>query len=671
VRAARRRSAALLLLVALPAAAAAAQAPRGLTPDLAAGMRQLGGIRISPDGSRVAYVVTVPDLATSTTNADVWVVPAAGGEPRRLTRGRTRDDSPLWSPDGTRLAFISDREERPQVWLIRADGGEAERLTESKSGVTAFAWSPDGRRIAFVAPRDRTADEERREKERDDAHVVDREFRATWLWVIDVATRAATGIVTDDGQVQDPQWSPDGTRIAYVALPTPRADDGRFADVRVVDVATRASRRLLDNPGPDVAPRWSPDGRSIALLTRGPRNAGILQSRLAVVPAEGGPAREVVRDFLHEPGPPAWSPDGATLYFWSQVRTRSRLFAVPAGGGVPRPLGDTPGSLGIFGGGAPSLSADGRTVAFGWSDLSAPDDVYVAATAGAWAPRRLTRLHPEVDSLPMGRGEVVRWRSTDGLEIEGIVVYPVGYQAGRRYPTVVHVHGGPSGIWNESFGANWYNSAQVYASQGWVSFLPNPRGSGGYGDGFLMANYRDWGGGDFRDIQTGLDELVRRGIADSTRLVQTGWSYGGYMTAWTLTQTSRFKALMVGAGLTNMYSMYSTNDLQTLLEEYFGAEPWDDEAAYRRASAMFHIRQARTPTLILHGQQDTRVPVGQAQELYMGLRKNGVPVELVFYPREPHGLLEPAHMRDKIARELAFFSRYALGQEPAPAAPVP
>jgi dipeptidyl aminopeptidase/acylaminoacyl peptidase len=243
------------------------------------------------------------------------------------------------------------------------------------------------------------------------------------------------------------------------------------------------------------------------------------------------------------------------------------------------------------------------------------------------------------------------------------VIYPAGYQRGKRYPMVVDIHGGPAGVWTNTFPGTWGNFGHVWAGKGWVCFYPNIRGSSGYGEKFLLANIRDWGGGDYQDIQSGIDYLTGRGIADPDKLAQSGWSYGGYMTAWTLTQTNRFKAVMVGAGLTDMFSMYSTNDLQRVLEGYFGAEPWNDLEVYRRASAMTFIKQAKTPALIQHGGADTRVPPGQAQELYMGLHKNGIPVELVFFPREPHGLQEPRHQLDKMRREYSWFSKYVLGVE--------
>jgi dipeptidyl aminopeptidase/acylaminoacyl peptidase len=645
----------LLAGLAALALAAPAVAQRPMTPDDVLKLRQVSDAQISPDGRWVAYVVSEADLAENGYNADVWLVAAAGGTPVRLTTSRKADNQPRWSPDGRWIAFLSSREERAQVWLIRPDGGEAERLTESKTGVQSFSWSPDGRTIAFLATRELTADEEKRQKAKDDPIVVDRDFRHGRLWTIDVASRQAKELVAGDFHVSAAEWSPDGTRLAVTVMPTPKADDGSRSDIHLVTVAGGERKLLLENAGPDHSPRWSPDGRQIAFLSREdlPRTVG--QQRLVVIDAAGGRPREVAPGFLYQPGPVTWSRDGRTLYFAASVRTTSQLFAVPAAGGTPRPLTSHEAVMG-----GPTWSADGRALAFTRSDTQRPADVWVASLP-ALAPVRLTDHNPEVAGLALGRSEVIRWKSRDGMEVEGLVIYPVGYERGRRYPTIAFIHGGPSGVWTQGFPGSWGNYGHVYAGRGWVSFYPNVRGSSGYGDAFLAANVRDWGGGDYQDIQTGLDHLARAGVADTARLAQAGWSYGGYMTAWTLTQTTRFKGVMVGAGLTNMFSMYSTNDLQTVLENYFGAEPWDDEEAYRRASAMTYIKQARTPTLILHGQQDLRVPVGQAQELYMGLRKNDVPVTLVFYPRAGHGLGEPRHQLDKMKREYAFFAKTVLG----------
>ncbi|MDX2058918.1 MAG: S9 family peptidase [Gemmatimonadales bacterium] len=633
-----------------------AEAQRPMTADDVLALKQVGDAQISPDGKWVAYTVSAVDLAQNATNSDLWLVATAGGDPIRLTTNPKADGQPRWSPDGRWIAFVSAREDRPQIWLIRPNGGEPEKLTDSKTGVQGFQWSPDGRTIAYVALRAATPEEEKKEKEKDDAIVVDRDFRFTRLWTIDVGSKQATEVVAGNFQLGDPQWSPDGTRIAYTVTPTPKADDGTRSDIHIVTLATKATRKLLENNGPDNGARWSPDGRWIAFLSRGDTLRSFGQQRLVVVSAEGGTPRAVAPNFLYQPGPVTWSSDGATLYFSASVRTTSQLFSVPVAGGQPTQLSRIKGTMG-----GPTWSDDGRVAAMTVADIQHPNEVHVVKDLARFAPERLTDHNPQLKDVALGRGETVRWKSKDGMEIEGVVVYPVGYDPSRRYPTMAFIHGGPSGVWTEGFPGSWGNYAHVWAGQGWVSFFPNVRGSSGYGEAFLKANVRDWGGGDYQDIQTGLDDLVRRGVADSTRLGQAGWSYGGYMTAWTLTQTNRFKGVMVGAGLTNMYSMYSTNDLQTTLENYFGAEPWDDEQAYRRASAMVYIKQAKTPTLILHGQQDTRVPIGQAQELYMGLKKNDVPVTLVFYPREGHGLGEPRHQIDKMKREYAFFAKTVLG----------
>lgn len=687
---------------------------RAMTFEDVLAVKNVSDAQVSPDGKWVAYVVTSTDLKENATDADIWLVSTAGGDPIRLTTSKKNDNQPRWSPDGKWLGFISAREEKPQIFLISPFGGEAEKLTGSKTGVQSFQWSPDGSRIAYVAAQEPTPEEERKQKDKDDAQVVDRDFKFARIWVIDLRTKKASELVSGEFTASDPQWSPDGRQLAYVVNPTPKADDGSRSDIWVTDAAASSDvaalqnklaelreslaslstagdrnyfrvmevqsqiaatqkeiaaksnrRKLVENDGPDFAPRWSPDGKQIAYLSRDLKAGEIGQQRLTVIAADGGVAREVATPFEYQPGPPRWSADGRTIYFNAGVRTTSQLFSVPASGGAPKQLSNVSGVIGQA-----SFSRDGSVVAFTKSDLQHPDDVYIAKGLPVAEPTRLTDHNPQVRELALGSSEVIRWKSKDGLEIEGLVIYPVGYEQGKRYPTVAFIHGGPSGVWTQGFPSSWGNFGHVWAGKGWVAFYPNVRGSSSYGEKFLLSNVRDWGGGDYQDIQSGLDHLIAKGIADSDKLAQSGWSYGGYMTAWTLTQTNRFKAVMVGAGLTDMFSMYSTNDLQRVLEAYFGGQPWDQLEAYRRASAMTFIKQAKTPTLILHGASDTRVPPSQAQELYMGLRKNNVPVELVFFPREPHGLQEPRHRLDKMRREYAWFSKYVLGvevPEPGPA----
>lgn len=709
-----KRNVVLLLVSIMASISAQAQQKRAMTFEDVMAIKNVSDAQVSPDGKWIAYVVTSADMKENSNDSDVWLVSTSGGEPIRLTTSKKNDNQPRWSPDGKRIAFISAREEKPQIFLISPFGGEAERLTESKSGVQSFQWSPDGNRIAYVAPQAPTPEEEKKQKDKDDAQVIDKDYKFARIWVIDVNTKKASEIVHGDFTASDPQWSPDGKSIAFVANPTPKADDGSRSDIWIVDLRGAAGtdqsdlekkmaglrqslaalstdgdrnyfrimetqgqmvavqreidqgtrkRKLVENDGPDVAPRWSPDGKQIAYLSRNLKSGEIGQQRLTLIAAEGGAPHEIATGLEYQPGPAKWSPDGRMIFFNASVRTTSQLFSVPATGGQSKQLSNFSGVVGQA-----SFSRDGSIVCFTKSDTQHPDDVYVTKIGAIESPTRLTDHNPQVRELALGSSEVIRWKSKDGTEIEGLVIYPAAYERGKRYPTVALIHGGPSGAWTQSFPGSWGNFGHVWAGKGWVVFYPNVRGSSAYGEKFLLSNVRDWGGGDYQDIQSGLDHLIAQGIADPDKLAQSGWSYGGYMTAWTLTQTNRFKAVMVGAGLTNMFSMYSTNDLQRILEAYFGAQPWDDLEAYRRASAMTFIKQAKTPTLILHGGSDTRVPPSQAQELYMGLRKNNVPVEMVLFPREPHGLQEPRHRLDKMRREYAWFSKHVLGIEvPAPA----
>jgi dipeptidyl aminopeptidase/acylaminoacyl peptidase len=662
----KKRFAQAMILGLAVAVSAAAQTKRPMNYDDVMAMKSVGNTAISPDGKHVAYTLSYADLKENERRTEIWIASSEksgeGGKPRRFTSGKN-DSSPQWSPDGQWIAFLSVRgtgeAAKPQIYLIPAFGGESDKLTDSKTGVNGFTWSADGKRIAYVAQAPLSEAEEKKQKDKDDAQVVDAGFRFSRLWTIEIESKKVSEIVRNDWVMSDPQFSPDGSRISFTVHPTPKADDGSLSDVYIASAdGSGTPRKLFDNAGPDAGARWSPDGKWIAFTSRDAKNGTIGIPGLYIISAEGGAPRAVTPNFDRAVSSVFWSPDGAAIYAVSQHRTLAQLIRIPAAGGEAKVISS---GEGLIGGASFTRNAD--KVAFTRADLQHPADVYVASTAG-FNPAKLSDHNPQLNEIALGRGEVIRWKSKDGMEIEGVLIYPVNYEAGKRYPTLANIHGGPSGVWTQAFPGTYGNYAHVWAGRGWAVFLPNVRGSSGYGEKFLLANYRDWGGGDYQDIQSGLDELVKRGLADPDRMGQTGWSYGGYLTAWTLTQTNRFKAVMVGAGLTNMFSMYSTNDLQRVLESYFGAQPWDDlEAYWAKTSAMAHIKKAKTPTLILHGGQDQRVPIGQAQELYMGLRKNNVPVQLVFFPREGHGLQEPRHQLDKMKREYAHFSKYVLGLE--------
>ena len=653
-----------ITLVLLFSLSVIAQTQRPMTFDDVMALKTVAASTISPDGKFVAYTLSYADMKDNERRTEIWMVATEGGKPRRFTNGKN-DNAPTWSPDGQTLAFLSARSAggtsseppRPQIYLISPFGGEAEKLTDAKAGVNSFTWSPDSKRIAYIAQVPLTDAEEKKQKDKDDAQVVDANFRYSHLWMIETETKKSNEIVKADLVLNDPQFAPDGKRISYTTTPTAKADDGNLSDIYIANIdGSGTPRKLYENSGPDSSARWSPDGKWISFNSRDEKKGNLGFPGLYVIAAEGGTPRAVSSNFDHSFSPAIWSRDTATLYVSSSHRTTSQIFSLPVTGGEAKLISSGEAVIG-----GASFTTNRDKIAFTRSDLQHPGEIFISSVAN-FNPTKLTDHNSQLKDIALGRSEVIKWKSKDGMEIEGLLIYPVGYEAGKRYPLFANIHGGPSGVWAQGFPGTWGNYAHVWAGKGWVTFLPNIRGSSGYGENFLLSNVKDWGGGDYQDIQSGIDELIKRGIADPEKLGQGGWSYGGYMTAWTLTQTNRFKAVMVGAGLTNMFSMYSTNDLQRTLEGYFGGMPWDDlEGYWTKTSAMAHIKKAKTPTLILHGGSDTRVPVGQAQELYMGLKKNNVPVQLVFFPREGHGLMEPRHQLDKMKRDYAHFAKYVLG----------
>jgi dipeptidyl aminopeptidase/acylaminoacyl peptidase len=651
---------------------------RAVTIDDVMQLKGVAGPAVSPDGTQVLYTVRQWEPASERekdrfeNRTRIWMVPVAGGAARQVAYGERGDSAPQWSPDGRYISFLSARgagtpedPPRAQIYLMRTDGGEAWKLTDAKEGVTTYSWAPNSRRLAYVSIDPRTSEQEADLKRRDDERVFEGDFRYAQVWTIDVESKASARVT--DGTAYSvrgtPSWAPDSQRLVFAAGITPMLRDYR-SDVYIADTAAKRIDRISTNPGQDQTPQWSPDGAWIAwqtdLSTAKPIGDGTLPSTVGISHlVVYDVAKKTLKDvsaasFDTDAGAPSWTADSKRILFSAGARTATDVFSFDLATG--RYLRRTTNRTVQLG----SRSRDGRVVAVTMDTPSTPSEVYATDTTFATF-RKLTDANPQAANFALGEAELVTWKN-DGLDVEGVLLKPVGYEPGKRYPLLVVAHGGPAGAYTNNYRVGGLEGGQFWAGQGWAVFYPNPRGSTNYGEKFLRANINDWGGGDYRDIMTGVDALVARGIADPNRLAHIGWSYGGYMTSWVITQTNRFKAAMVGAGLTDMASMYGTNDIPNVLITYFGGMPNKETMAlYSARSAMSHIENVTTPTLILHGASDERVPTGQAYELFRGLKDRGKTVELVFYPREGHGFTEYYHLKDRLTRIHAWVTKYTLG----------
>ncbi len=621
----------------------------------------VGAPRIAPDGTRVAYTVsetrTEKDKEWKTVT-QVWVVPTAGGVgdvARQFTRGDKSATAPEWAPDGTMLTFLSDREKdgERQVWMIRANGGEAWAVTSHKGGISSFRFSPDGKQLLFLATDQPGKEEEERKKVKDDTIEIDRNIKMAHLWLFNIEKKEEKRITEGDFTVGDPQWSPDGAQISYTTRPTPKADDGGLSDVWVMNSATKEKKRLEDTPSPSDNARWSPDGKWIAYTGTKDVNDGVETNYLYVIPSTGGSPKQLSAKFDLNVGTPVWSRDGKTLYFSSNVLEANEIFSADVASGTVTQVSKTGSSINIA-----QISQDGSTIVGTLSQPNGPSEVY-KSNLKFTQPTALTSHNRWLSDYALAETEIVKWKSKDGMEIEGLLTRPVGYAQGNKVPLLLNPHGGPTGASINSFNG----TVQVLAANGFAVLQPNFRGSTGKGLAFAQANKNTWGKGDYDDCMTGVDAMIARGLADPDRLGAFGWSYGGYMTFWILTQTDRFKAVSPGAGLTNMYSMYSQNDIQRYLRWFYTDKaPWDAYELYWDRSPMKYVNNVKTPTMIMHGQVDIRVPLAQAQEFYMALKERKVPVEFVVYPREGHGFTEPRHQMDRVQRYVKFFAKY-LGEK--------
>lgn len=635
-----------------------------LTPELIVTIKTTGDVQLSPDGKTIVFQVSRPrrdDEKPGGAITEIWKISSQGGDPARFTYNEKSDRSPQFSPDGKSVAFISTRGEsdKGQIYIIPIDGGEAVQLIPKAFGtensVQMFKWSPDGNKIAYTMTEPKTKDEQQAEKDGKDWSVVDQNYKHTRLYTIDVKTGNTKLISKSQMTVHDFDWSPDGGQFILAATETPLIDDS-YMRVKLMTVSSEGgeAKLLVKTEGKLTSPRWSPDGKWISWLGATSMNDPFAGS-VFVVPVVGGMSENLHKGYEGTANWLSWQKGKPSTIVFAAIERQATVFrtiSVPErkqSGLLTQPL--------IMG--SPSFTRDGKWMALAANTPKHPNEIFFGESADK-PLKRLTNFNPQLNDLQFSDQEIIRWKAKDGWDIEGVIVKPIGYEKGKRYPLVMQPHGGPEAADVNGWYGTYSRWGQMLAGKGYVTFYPNYRGSIGRGVQFSKADHRDLMGKEFQDMLDGIDYLVKEGIVDGERVGVGGGSYGGYTSAWAATYGSRyFKAAIAWMGITNWYSMTGTSDIfwenSTV---HWDTLMYEAPDLYWNRSPIAHIKNANTPTLIIHGAVDPRVPIGQSHELYTAMKWKGVPVEFVTYPREGHGVSEKAHQLDFMRRFLGWFEKY-------------
>ena len=628
------------------------------TPRESMKIKSISQTDISHDGKYAAYVVreAIMEEKKSEYLNQIWVTNLVTKENYQYTYNLKSSMSPKFSPDGKKIAFLSSRSGKNQVWIMNTHGGEARKLTNEKKGVRSIKWSPDGKKISFLKNDNDTEEEKKSKENKTDVILVDKNFKYSHIYTYNLDEDSVFQITNGNFSVNNFDYSPDGKKIIFSHQEDTNINTGFInTDISIIESNGKNIKFLIQRPGLDSNPIFSGDGNKFAFISSGGKQESIGLRDVYIYNLKSDEIKKLSNTPNRDSNIISWTSDDKNLIISESINTTSQILLLPANGEQFISWSSKKYKEGVITSIVKSKKSD--KIILCYEKLDSPVELYIT-NSNYPSFTKLTDIN-DFDFPKLSKTEIITWNSPDGMEIEGILTYPKNYKKGMRYPVILQIHGGPAGVFSQRFnGRPGIYMTEYFSEKGYVTIKPNPRGSTGYGKDFRYANYKDWGYGDYEDVVSGVDKVIEMGIGDPNNQFVMGWSYGGYLTSFIVTKTKRFKAASMGAGLPNLISMVTTTDIQDYLVAHMGSEFWNDYETYEKHSAIYQIKNTTTPTQIIHGANDLRVPFTQGQEFYRALDRLGVDTEMVVYPRTPHGPREPKFLMDVSDRILIWFEKY-------------